>query len=49
MNILIVEDELLIAEMLKEMLLELNYKVIAIAKNSEQAFEALENNNSIKF
>ncbi len=49
MNILIVEDELLIAEMLKEMLLELNYKVIAIAKNSELAFEALENNTNINF
>lgn len=49
MNILIVEDELLIAEMLKEMLLELNYKVIAIAKNSELAFEVLENNNNINF
>ncbi len=36
-NILIVEDELLIAEMIKEMLLELKYRVAAIAKNHEEA------------
>lgn len=49
MNILIVEDELLIAEMLKEMLLELNYNVAGIAKNDAQAFEFLKKNQSINF
>jgi DNA-binding LytR/AlgR family response regulator len=44
LNIMIVEDELLIAEMLKETLKELNCNVVAIAKNYEQAF-----NNLIQF
>ena len=32
MRIVIVDDELLIAEMLKEMILDLNYEIIGIAK-----------------
>ncbi len=41
MNILIVEDELLIAEMIKEMLIELSYTVVGIAKNYNQAISHL--------
>lgn len=41
-NILIVEDELLIAEMLKEMLIELSYNVVGIAKNYNQTLNYLE-------
>ncbi len=40
-RILIVEDELIIAEMIKEMLMELNYVVVGIAKNHEQAMRLL--------
>ena len=47
LNILIVEDELLIAEMLKEMLLELDCNVIYVAKNYDQALEVLKNPNTI--
>lgn len=36
-NILIIEDELLIAEMLKEILLELHYNVVGMAKNYQEA------------
>ena len=49
LNILIVEDELLIAEMLKEMLLEMDYQVIAIAKNYTKAIDQLRNNLQINF
>ncbi len=49
MQILIVEDELLIAEMLKEMLLELGHKVVAIAKNYELALSKLEEIPQINF
>lgn len=49
MHILIVEDELLIAEMLKEMLLELGHIVVAIAKNYELAITALKEHNDIDF
>ncbi len=40
-KILIIEDELLIAEMLKETLADLGYEVVSIAKNFEQAFSSL--------
>lgn len=43
-SIFIIEDELLIAEMLKEMLLDLNYKVVGIANNYEGAVEFLSQN-----
>lgn len=46
-NILIVEDELMIAEMSKEMLLELGYNVIGIAKNYAQAKTYLSNSTKI--
>jgi two-component system, LytTR family, response regulator LytT len=49
LNILIIEDELLIAEMLKELLLELDYTVIDIAKNYLQATTILEKESSINF
>jgi DNA-binding LytR/AlgR family response regulator len=49
LNILIIEDELLIAEMLKEMLLELNYKVAGIAKNYVIAADVLKRNDEINF
>lgn len=49
LNILIIEDELLIAEMLKEMLVELNYNVIAIAQNFDKASNALQTNANINF
>lgn len=42
MRIIIVDDELLIAEMLKEMLQDLTYEVLAIAKNYLQACKYLE-------
>jgi len=38
-RILIVEDELIIAEMIKEMLIDLGYEVTGIAKNYEQAID----------
>ena len=49
LNILIVEDELLIAEMLKEMLLDLNYNVVAIAKTYDLALFFLEKHKEINF
>ena len=45
MNILIVEDDLLIAEMLKEMLEELNHKVVAIKSTFEDVISFLNLNN----
>jgi two-component system, LytTR family, response regulator LytT len=49
MKILIVEDELLIAEMLKEMLIDLGHDVIAIAKNVSSAQAELDKRNEIDF
>lgn len=46
-RILIVEDELLIAEMLREMLRELGYHVIGIARNYPAALSFLGNRNDI--
>lgn len=48
-NILIVEDELIIAEMMKEMLLDLKYSVAGIAKNYEIAIEFISSNRPIDF
>ncbi|WP_370086514.1 LytR/AlgR family response regulator transcription factor [Ekhidna sp.] len=42
LNILIVDDELLIAEMIKEMLEELDYSIVGIAKNYNQAISYLD-------
>lgn len=44
-SIFIVEDELLIAEMLKHMLLDLEYSVAGLASNYEAAIEFLNGNN----
>ncbi len=44
LNILIVEDELLIAEMLKVMIEELGHSVIACTRSLQQAFFQLQNN-----
>jgi two-component system, LytTR family, response regulator LytT len=49
LKILIVEDELLIAEMLKETLADLNYVVLDVAKNYEQAFLSLNKFPDINF
>ncbi len=49
LNILIVEDELLIAEMLKDMLSQLEYNVVAVAKDFNKAVEVLKHNNDINF
>lgn len=49
LNILIVEDELLIAEMLKEMLLELEYTVAGVARDFDTAQKILKNNININF
>jgi len=49
LNIIIIEDELLIAEMLKDMLIDLGYTVAAIAKNYESAIANFTNNNAINF
>jgi two-component system, LytTR family, response regulator LytT len=49
LKILIIEDELLIAEMLKETLLDLNYIVVAIARNFEAAIMELKNKTTINF
>lgn len=46
-QILIVEDELMIAEMAKEMLLELGYAVVGIAKKYAEALRYLERPDSI--
>ncbi|MBI3133728.1 MAG: response regulator transcription factor [Bacteroidetes bacterium] len=40
-NILVVEDDLLIAEMLKEMLQDLGYEVPFVARNFDEALQAL--------
>ena len=42
MNILVVEDDILIAEMIKEILLELDHTVLAIAYNFDDAFNLIE-------
>ena len=47
LNILIVEDELLIAEMLKEMLFDLGYINIHISKNYDEAKVKLSLHNDI--
>lgn len=49
LHILIIEDELLIAEMLKDMLLDLGYKVAAVARNYKKAVEHLSNGTGINF
>jgi DNA-binding LytR/AlgR family response regulator len=49
LNILIIEDELLIAEMLKEMLLELECNVVAVAKNYDSALDVFEKRKDINF
>jgi DNA-binding LytR/AlgR family response regulator len=46
-RILIVDDELIIAEMAREMLLELGYAVVGIAKNYAEALRYLERPDSI--
>lgn len=46
-NILIVEDELMIAEMTKEMLLDLKYAVVGIAQNHEMAISFLSKEENI--
>lgn len=46
-NILIVEDELMIAEMTKEMLFELGYNVVGIAKNPFSAIKFLQESDKI--
>lgn len=47
MKLLIVEDELLIAEMLKEMLLDLGYSIAGIAKNYTEAITLLQSHKGI--
>jgi len=49
LNILIIEDELLIAEMLKELLIELGYNIIDIAKDYATAVKSLEKYPEINF
>ena len=49
LKILIVEDELLIAEMLKEMLLELGHDVVSIAKDYDEALESFNSNLDLVF
>lgn len=49
LNILIIEDELLIAEMLKEILIELGYNIIDIAKDYTTAVKSLEKYPEINF
>jgi DNA-binding LytR/AlgR family response regulator len=49
LNILIVEDELLIAQILKETLNDLKYTVVEIARNYETALEILNHNKTINF
>ncbi len=44
---MIIEDDLLIAEMLKEMLLELNYSVVSICKNYREAIAAFDSFSKI--
>ena len=47
MKILIVEDELLIADMLKEMLQDMGYSIAGIAKNYAQATILLQSHSDI--
>ncbi len=47
MKLLIVEDELLIAEMLKEMLQDMGYSIAGIAKNYSQATALLQSHSDI--
>jgi two-component system response regulator LytT len=49
LQILIVEDELLIAAMLHDILVDLNYEVVAKAKNFDSAFLSLKENPNINF
>lgn len=49
MNILIVEDEFLIAEMLKEMLTDLGHLIVAIVKNYKATEVVLQKNPNIDF
>ena len=46
-NILIVEDELMIAEMTKKMLIKSGYNVVGLAKNYNQALTILDNEKDI--
>ena len=46
-NILIVEDELMIAEMTREMLLDLKYSVVGIARDHDSAISYLEKSEEI--
>jgi len=48
-HVLIVEDELIIAEMLKGMLLEMGYTVSGIAADHDQALELLDSDSNINF
>lgn len=45
LNILIVEDDQMIAESLQDILLTLDHKVIGIADNADSAYEIAENSN----
>jgi two-component system response regulator LytT len=47
MKILIAEDEMLISEMLKEMLIEQNHEVVGQVMNFEDAVDFLDNNTDI--
>lgn len=49
LHILIVEDEFLIAAMLQDILVDLNYEVVAKAKNFDTTFSALIENPNINF
>jgi CheY-like chemotaxis protein len=49
LNILIVEDELLIAEMLQSILVELKYNVVAKANNFASTFAMLKKHPNINF
>lgn len=49
LQILIVEDELLIAEMLKETLFDLGYEVVGIAINFDEAINLLHTKSNINF
>ena len=46
-NILIVEDDLLIAEMLKEMLIELGYSIVSICKSFHETMDVLNESDKI--
>lgn len=47
MNILVVEDDILIAEMIKEILLELDHQVLSIAYNFEDALNLIQTESTI--